>query len=130
MTLFLIISTLWPNGQSLRPTHFERDNIFVDMVRNLYSSDTPTNVFPSIHVYNTLGCYIAIRKCEQLKNIKWVQNITLVVTTLIILSTMFLKQHSFLDVIGAGVFALISYVFIYAEEYKKEPSFKRLSNTC
>lgn len=127
MTLFLIISTLWPNGQSLRPSHFERNNIFVDLVKQLYRTDTPTNVFPSIHVYNTLGCYIAIHRSEKLKNIKWVQSITLATTTLIILSTMFLKQHSFLDVVGAGVFAVIAYVFIYAEEYKKEPAFKRLT---
>lgn len=126
MTLFLIISTLWPNGQALRPTHFERDNIFVDLVKNLYITDTPTNVFPSIHVYNTLGCYIAIRRSEQLKNIKWVQNITLATTTLIILSTMFLKQHSFLDVVGAGVFAVVSYVFIYVDEYRHEHAYKRL----
>lgn len=126
MTLFLIISTLWPNGQALRPKIFERDNIFVDMVKRLYSTDTPTNVFPSIHVYNTLGCYIAIRKSEHLKQIRWVQNTSFVVTVLIILSTMFLKQHSFLDVVGAGIFAVISYVVIYVEEYKKEPAFKRL----
>ena len=126
MTLFLVISTLWPNGQALRPKYFERDNIFVDMVKHLYQTDTPTNVFPSIHVYNTLGCLIAVRKSEHLKTIKWVQHVTFVTATLIILSTMFLKQHSFLDVVGAGVFAVISYVFIYAEEYKKEPAFKRL----
>lgn len=126
MTLFLIISTLWPNGQTLRPKYFERDNIFVDMVKHLYSTDTPTNVFPSIHVYNTLGCYIAVKKSEHLKNIRWVQNTTFVVTVLIILSTMFLKQHSFLDAVGAGIFAVISYVAIYAEDYKKEFAFKRL----
>lgn len=126
MTLFLIICTLWPNGQTLRPKYFERDNIFVDMVKRLYQTDTPTNVFPSIHVYNTLGCYIAVRKSEHLKSIRWVQNSTFIVSALIILSTMFLKQHSVLDVVGAGIFATISYVVIYADEYKHEHSLKRL----
>lgn len=126
MTLFLIICTLWPNGQTLRPKYFERDNIFVDMVKRLYLTDTPTNVFPSIHVYNTLGCYIAVRKSEHLKSIRWVQNSTFIISALIILSTMFLKQHSVLDVVGAGIFAAISYVVIYADEYKQEHSFKRL----
>lgn len=126
MTLFLIISTLWPNGQALRPKYFERNNIFVNMVKHLYLTDTPTNVFPSIHVYNTLGCYIAIRKSTHLKNIRWVQSITFIVTVLIILSTMFLKQHSFIDAVGAGVFAVIAYLFIYAHEYKPEHAFKHL----
>lgn len=126
MTLFLIISTLWPNGQALRPKYFERDNIFVDMVKRLYSTDTPTNVFPSIHVYNTLGCYIAIKKSEHLKSIRWVQSATFVTTVLIILSTMFLKQHSIIDGISAGIFAIISYVIIYADEFKREQAYKQL----
>lgn len=126
MTLFLIISTLWPNGQSLRPKYFERDNIFVDMVKHLYSTDTPTNVFPSIHVYNTLGCYIAIRKSKHLRESRWIQNTAFIISVLIILSTMFLKQHSFIDGIAASIFAVISYVFIYAEEYRREQALKRL----
>ena len=124
MTLFLMISTLWPNGQTLRPKYFERDNIFLDMVKHLYSTDTPTNVFPSIHVYNTLGCYVAIRRSKHLKDIRWVQSTTFIISVLIILSTMFLKQHSFIDGIAAGIFAVISYVFIYAEEYKREQALK------
>ena len=125
MTVFLIISTLWPNGQNLRPTHFARDNIFVDMVKNLYTTDTPTNVFPSIHVYNTVGCFIAVHTSVHLKNIKWVQITTFVITSLIILSTMFLKQHSFIDAIGAGLFALVAYVFIYGKELRNVHTLSR-----
>lgn len=55
MTIFLIISTLVPNGLNIRPYSFERDNVFVDMVKLLYRADTPTNVMPSIHVYNSLA---------------------------------------------------------------------------
>ena len=126
MTLFLVISTVWPNGQALRPTYFETDNIFVDMVRKLYDTDTPTNIFPSIHVYNTLACFIAIRKSVHLKNIYWVQSLNWILSTLIILSTVFLRQHSILDGIAAGVFIWIAYVFIYADEYKSEHVFHRL----
>ena len=54
MTIFLIICSVFPNGQDLRPVVFERDNIFVDAVRMLYRTDTCTNVFPSLHVFNTL----------------------------------------------------------------------------
>ena len=38
MTIFLIFSTIYPNGQILRPTTFEHDNIFVDLVKQLYLS--------------------------------------------------------------------------------------------
>lgn len=36
MTIFLIISTLWPNGHHLRPYTMPRDNIFTQMIAGLY----------------------------------------------------------------------------------------------
>lgn len=116
MTLFLIISTIWPNGQALRPTTFVRDNIFVHMVKQLYQTDTPTNVFPSIHVYNTLGCYIAIRHSAHLKKYRWIQISACITTTLIILSTIFLKQHSFVDALAAGLMAVVTFLLVYKKE--------------
>ena len=50
MTLFLIISTLWPNGHHLRPYVMPRNNIFTALISHLYNVDTPTNLWPSIHV--------------------------------------------------------------------------------
>ena len=69
MTIFLIVSTLWPNGQHLRPAVMPRDNIFTRMVAALYRTDTPTNLWPSIHVYNSLGAHFAIirSKCFEKK---------------------------------------------------------------
>lgn len=113
MTIFLIVSTIYPNGLQLRPETFTRDNIFVDMVRQLYAVDTSTNVLPSIHVYNSLGAYIVISHCSKLKQYKWVQIFTLLLTISIILSTMFLKQHSVIDVVAAFFMAGIMYVIVY-----------------
>lgn len=118
MTLFLIISTIYPNGLNLRPDTFVRDNIFIDMVKKLYLADTPTNVLPSIHVYNSLGAYIAISHCEKLRRYRWIQAAALVLTISIILSTMFLKQHSVIDVIAAFAIASVVYVFVYGFEKK------------
>lgn len=70
MTIFLLVSYIYPNGHHLRPNVFARDNIFVDLVKMLYEADTDTNVLPSIHVYNSIGCYIAISKCPKLRNKK------------------------------------------------------------
>lgn len=113
MTIFLIVSTIYPNGLQLRPETFTRDNIFVDMVRQLYAVDTSTNVLPSIHVYNSLGAYIAISHCSKLRQYKWVQILTLLLTISIVLSTMFLKQHSVIDVIAAFFMVGIMYVIVY-----------------
>ncbi len=100
MTIFLIICSVFPNGQDLRPVVFERDNIFVDAVRMLYRTDTCTNVFPSLHVFNTLCACIAIHKSQALKKHKAVCIGAYVLGALIIMATMFLKQHSVLDVTG------------------------------
>ena len=122
MTLFLIICTIFPNGLNLRPSTFARDNIFVDLVRFIYRADTSTNVLPSLHVYNSIGCYIAIRNSQKLRQYKWVQNGSLVLTVSIVLSTMFLKQHSVVDVIAAIVMIYFIYQFVYIPEQVTAPA--------
>ncbi len=116
MTVFLIISTVYPNGHYLRPTVFERENIFTDLVRLLYRADTPTNLFPSIHVYNSIGVNIAIWHSEEFKKSKSIRYGSAVLMVSIILSTMFLKQHSVFDVITGIVFSVFMYTFVYAKD--------------
>ena len=113
MTVFLIVSTVWPNGQNLRPAVMPRDNVFTHMVEALYASDTPTNIFPSIHVFNSIGCNIALHRNERLKKHRVILAGSTVLSTLIILATMFLKQHSFFDVISAIFMAVVLYVVVY-----------------
>ena len=125
MTIFLIICSVFPNGQDLRPVVFERDNIFVDAVRMLYRTDTCTNVFPSLHVFNTLCACIAIHKSQALKKHKAVCIGAYVLGALIIMATMFLKQHSVLDVTGAFIMAYLLYHWVYAEETKKVPGYSK-----
>ena len=70
MTIFLLVSTLWPNGHHLRPYIMPRDNVFTHLVARLYRTDTPTNLWPSIHVYNSLGCHIAVMHSSRLEKYK------------------------------------------------------------
>lgn len=98
MTIFLIVSCVYPNMQTLRPTTFANDNIFTRMVQILYQVDTPTNILPSIHVFNSLAVFYAINGNSELKKRKVIRVGAGVLTLLIILSTMFLKQHSVVDV--------------------------------
>lgn len=114
MTIFLIISTLWPNGHHLRPYIMPRDNIFTDLVTCLYKTDTPTNLWPSIHVFNSLGAHIAIIKNARLCQNKIVPISSLLLCISIILSTVFLKQHSVFDVLTAFIMAVILYLVVYS----------------
>lgn len=117
MTLFLIISLIWPNGHTLRPVVFERDNIFTRMVQGLYRIDTSTNVLPSIHVFNSVAVHCAISKCESLrKNHKGIIYASFVLCVLIIASTLFLKQHTILDVVTALLLNFGTFCLIYSPE--------------
>ena len=98
MTVFLIVSCIFPNRLELRPTSFAHHNFCTWLVQKLYKTDTPTNVLPSIHVFNTLIMLYAIRRSTILQKHRWVELGTAVLSVLIILSTMFLKQHSVVDV--------------------------------
>lgn len=113
MTIFLIISTIWPNGHNLRPTGPMDDNLFARMVGFLYTIDTPTNLWPSIHVYNSLGAHLAVMHSNGLYRHKWLRYASLLLCSSIIFSTMFLKQHSFFDVITALIMALVLYLICY-----------------
>jgi len=113
MTLFIIVSFLYPNGQNLRPTTFVRDNMFTDLVKKMYSIDTPTNLIPSIHVYNSIACHIAVLKTDNLKRKKWLRISSSILCVAIILSTLFIKQHSTLDVMSAIVLSALVYPFVY-----------------
>lgn len=121
MTIFLVISTVYPNGHYLRPTTFERDNIFVQAVQWLYSTDTPTNLFPSIHVYNSLGINMAVWHSENFKKNKPVRYGSAILCISIILSTMFLKQHSVFDVVTGIVLAAFMFSLVYARSWANEP---------
>lgn len=129
MTIFLIISTLVPNGVNLRPYVFERDNIFVDMVKLLYRADTPTNVMPSIHVYNSLAACIAVCHSRALQKYRAVCAGVYLLAALIIMATMFLKQHSVIDVASAVVMAHMLYQFFYAAEGRRYAE-RRLSRAA
>ncbi len=119
MTIFLIICTIWHNGLDLRQDISYNNNLCARLVKMLYKTDTSTNVFPSLHVFNTLGCLVALYKSKGVKDKAWLKVIATIIGILIILSTMFLKQHSVWDVIGAFALAAILYPIVYVIPWGK-----------
>ena len=120
MTLFLIVSYVYPNGLNIRPTEFTNDSVFTRMVQFLYRTYTPTNVLPSIHVYNSVAAFSAIHTCKNLQKHKGIRTGSFILTTLIILSTMFLKQHSIADVATGITCAVATYVLFYSRAAEKQ----------
>ena len=113
MTIFLLVSTLFPNVQHLRPYVMPRDNVFARMVQGLYATDTPTNLWPSIHVYNSIGAFLGVAYNKKLGSSRMLKYGAFTLSFLIILSTLFLKQHSMFDVLTAFLMAGVVYVLVY-----------------
>ena len=129
MTVFLIISTLFPNGHDLRLTAMPRDNVFTSMVAALWKADTPTNLWPSIHVYNSIGAHLAVMHNETLRGKKPVWISSGILAFSIILSTMFIKQHSVFDVLTGIIMGAFMYVLIYRREWLSLPGTQRNKKT-
>ncbi len=124
MSLFLLISAIFPNMQDLRPSVVGGQDIFSNLIRHLYETDTPTNIFPSIHVYNTLVIMIAIHKgSSPLFQNKIYKIMADGLGLAIVLSTMFLKQHCVLDVIGAVLLTGIAYSLFFPSSDSKKKTF-------
>lgn len=104
-TFCLVFYMVVPNGQDLRPDTFARDNLLVQLVQRLYSVDTNTNVFPSMHVVGSVAVAYAVFDSDRLRN-GWLRAGTVLLAAVISVSILFVKQHSALDLIGALVLCL------------------------
>ncbi len=109
------IYILFPNMQNLRPTEFARDNILVDVMKNLYAIDTNTNVCPSLHVVFSMGMLFAMWNSKHFKTPAW-RIVFLVITVLICLATVFLKQHSVIDIIAGLIVSFAVFPFVFSNK--------------
>ncbi len=114
-TLTLIIYVIYPTSQELRPLTFERDNIFTAIVSKLYNFDTNTNVCPSMHVIGSFAVYFAARRSKLFSPKPW--RIAFLITALLIsISTVFLKQHSVVDIFYALIVCATAYPFVFMKD--------------
>ncbi|GHU98168.1 hypothetical protein FACS1894211_01480 [Clostridia bacterium] len=95
LTIFLVLPTTIVQPE-LDTTKFGEWLIGV-----IYSFDTPTNLFPSIHVLMSWLCFCMVRGRKDVR--PWLQISSCVMAVLVLLSTQFIKQHYIVDAI-AGVF--------------------------
>ena len=106
---------LYPTRQDLRPEVFENNNFLTGCVKFLYSFDTNTGVCPSLHVAYSVGI-ASVWLREKTAHFMWRAFVVFAVI-MICLSTMFIKQHSAVDVFAAIPVCLIAEVFVYRDRY-------------
>ena len=120
MTIFIVVSAVFPNGHNLRPKVFARDNLFIDLIRHLYATDTPTNILPSIHVYNSVAIMIAVSRSRCFAGHNIIRTLMLALGVSIIFSTVLIKQHSMLDVLLALLLSALMYSICYKRSTVRE----------
>ena len=107
-----VFCVLVPNCQELRPADLQVRDIFAWAVQLTYDLDTNTNVFPSVHVLGVMAALAAVWHTPGLQKPAWRWGVTLY-GVVIIVATVFVKQHAVIDVL-AGIFTgAIAYVFVY-----------------
>ena len=109
MTIALACYVILPTGLNLRPCYVPGTDIFARAVRFLYSTDTPINVCPSIHVFNSVTLMLAYYRSAifDAPRRRWMRSAAMVLCVSISLSTILLKQHSVIDVVFGLLLALL-----------------------
>ncbi len=113
MLLFLLVSYLFPNVLGIRHVVRNPQNIAEHLVMLIQRADTPKNVLPSIHVFNSLAVADAVSHSRFYARRPGVKLTVWILSLLIIASTVFLKQHSVIDVALAFLLQLSMYPFLY-----------------
>ena len=102
---------IFPTCQNLRPESFERSNLFTWILGIMYQVDTNTNVCPSEHVIGALAVLAAAANCKfRTPGRTTVMAVTMLI---VIASTVFLKQHSVLDIVAALPVCLVAYLVTF-----------------
>lgn len=99
-TITVLIYLFFPTCQNLRPEAFVRNNLLTRFIELFYSFDTNTNVCPSLHVIGSVAAMFGLWDCKALQSVGWKIAATSIAVC-ISLSTVFMKQHSIMDVLAA-----------------------------
>ncbi len=112
MTISIIIFCLYPTSVDFRPSA-EGDGVFLWICRLLFSKDKPINVFPSMHCFEAVIIHLTAFRNERLRRNILFRVGSAILSVLICLSTVFIKQHSVVDLFGGVALAFILYFIVY-----------------
>lgn len=113
----MVIYFLYPTTQ-LRAEVIEGDNICTSLVGLIYTLDNNTNACPSLHVAVSIAI-ASIWLREKSAN-HWVKIFIVILAILICISTMYIKQHSIIDVFAAVPVCLVAEIFLFGRKHIKK----------
>lgn len=110
LTASLATFFILPSAQNLRPELAGNGGLAQWLLQGIYSVDTPTNVFPSMHVVGTLAAVCAACRTP---SIHPAARRGIALAGLIInVSTLLVKQHALLDVLGGVAYFAVTYLLV------------------
>ena len=114
MTFCLIVYMILPNGLELRPAveTLGRDNPALRLMRLLWKADAAVNVCPSIHCQSSACMAMAFSHSKLAEGKPLRKVLAWVWAALICLSTVFLKQHSVIDVLCGIALTLVLHLVV------------------
>lgn len=118
MSISLLTYLTLPNGLNLR-VDFTVDNPFAWLVSFIQGVDDSANVCPSIHVASTFSIMLVIARYPRFSHPQLIKPIAWLIGIAIILSTMFLKQHSVIDVIAGLALSTLLYFVTYRLNWRR-----------
>ncbi|MEG1742900.1 MAG: phosphatase PAP2 family protein [Clostridia bacterium] len=116
MYISLFIFTIFPTQILSRPIISNGANIFENIVGLIYSNDGLINACPSLHCYESIVIHFSMFKSEKLANKKILRVCSFALVILICLSTVFIKQHSVVDIVAAIALAVVMYFLVYGKK--------------
>ena len=111
------IYIIYPSVQIGRPEQLD-DTFLCNVISYIYAFDTPTGVCPSLHVAYSLGLASIWRKKK--KTSIAIKILMIILTTLIAISVVFVKQHSVIDMIAAIPLCLLAEYITYKRYHRAE----------
>lgn len=115
--LTLVFDVFVPNMQTLRPADFVPTGVSEKLLAFIWSADTPTNVFPSMHVLGCIGDGAAVLDSRVFK--RWQKCVILILSAVCSVSTVLVKQHAFIDTVAALAFAVPIILIVYGNRIKR-----------
>ena len=99
MALFLLVPTTMARAEIVSDGFFDR------VVGYIYRLDAADNFFPSIHCLESWVCFRGAMRMKKAK--PWYQYLTLLFSILVFASTVLIKQHAAVDIVGGVLTAEI-----------------------
>ncbi len=108
LAISIFFYLMLPSMYLLRPDIHESDSLSLMLCSLIYQYDLTNNSFPSLHVAYACILYL-VTQISVYSHLVWLRLSYMLWMMLVILSTLLIKQHHIIDVLGGILVALASF---------------------